>query len=65
MKKQAQQILTELRQKFNIPDEKIADKLKVSAMTIYRWRLGKFTPSFAELKSLERILRGYQNASLV
>ena len=61
MIKQAKIILTELHNKFNISDEQIACKLGVKAITIYRWRLGKFNPSFSELKFLQRILRGYQN----
>ena len=64
MSKEAKTILTELRQKFKVSDEKIADKLSVSANTIYRWRLGKFKPSFSELKFLQRILRGYQNRNV-
>ena len=61
MNKTAKTILKELHTKFKISDEKLAEKLKVKAITVYRWRLGKFKPSFAELKFLERILRGYQS----
>lgn len=64
MKTEAQKILEELNKDFKISDEKIAVKLGVSAMTIYRWRVGKFEPSVTELKLLQRILRGYQNANM-
>jgi DNA-binding transcriptional regulator YiaG len=64
MKTEAQKTLSELKEKHQVSDEKIAVKLGVSAVTIYRWRLGKFEPSFTELKMLQRILRGYQNANL-
>jgi DNA-binding transcriptional regulator YiaG len=62
MKTKAQPILEELNQKFNISDERLADRLGVKSITIYRWRLGKFNPSLTELKLLQIILRGYQNA---
>jgi DNA-binding transcriptional regulator YiaG len=63
MKTEAQKTLEELNKGFDVTDEKIAVKLGVSAITIYRWRLGKFEPSTTELKLLQRILRGYQNVS--
>lgn len=59
MKTPTQKILIELHKDFNVSDGKIADKLGVSAITIYRWRLGKFKPSFAELKLLKQIINGY------
>jgi len=59
MRTEAQIILEQLRKDFNISDEKIADKLGVKAITIYRWRLGKFNPSFTELKLLKRIWIGH------
>lgn len=60
MKTQAQKILTELRNKHKISsDEEIAIKLRVSWVTIYRWRLGKCNPSFAGLKLLKSIAREY------
>jgi len=62
MKTEAQKTLNELYQNFNISDERIAVKLGVSAITIYRWRMGKFNPSVTELKLLHRILQGYKNA---
>lgn len=62
MKTEAQKTLEELTENFNITDERIAVKLGVSSITIYRWRLGKFEPSSTELKLLQRILRGYKNA---
>lgn len=61
MKIQAQIILEQLNKEFNVSDEKIAERLKVKSITIYRWRLGKFNPSFAEFKMLQRILQGYKN----
>lgn len=60
MRKDAKSILQELHNKFDISDEKIAVKLGVSSMSIYRWRLGKCQPSFTEVKVLQRILRGHQ-----
>jgi len=63
VKTEAQKALEKLNKDFNASDEKIAVKLGVSSMTIYRWRLGKFNPSFTELKLLQRILIGYQNIS--
>ena len=63
MKTEAQKTLEKLNKDFNVSDEKIAVKLGVSAITVYRWRIGKFKPSSTELKLLERILRGYQNVS--
>ena len=65
MKTEAQKTLEELNQEFNISDEKIAIKLGVSAITIYRWRLGKFKPSHTELKLLQKILRGCQRCFLL
>ena len=61
MKTEAQKTLEELNKDFNASDERIAVKLGVSAITIYRWRLGKFEPSVTELKLLERILNGYKS----
>ena len=63
MKNTAKSILQELNKKYNVPDSKIAWKMGVASITIYRWRFGKFNPSFAELKLLQRILRGYKNIS--
>lgn len=60
MEIRAKTILEELNKKYGISDEKIAVKLGVSAITIYRWRKGKFRPSFTELKVLQIILRSYQ-----
>ena len=64
MKTEAQKILEELNKEYLVSDEKIAVKLGVSAITIYRWRFGKFEPSSTELKLLARILRGYQNVKV-
>ena len=61
MKTEAQKTLEELNKDFNATDEKIAVKLGVSAITIYRWRTGRFEPSFTELKMLNRILNGYKS----
>lgn len=59
MKTQAQIILEQLNKDYNISDEQIAIKLGVKAITVYRWRLGKFNPSFTELKVLKRIWTGH------
>lgn len=65
MKTEAQKTLEELNRDFNATDEKIAVKLGVSAITIYRWRLGKFEPSSTELKLLERILIGHRVRKII
>ncbi len=59
MKTQAQIILAQLNKDYKVSDEKIAAKLGRSAMTIYRWRLGKNKPSVSELQVLKRIWTGH------
>ncbi len=47
-----QEILTNLIKGFDIPKETIAGMMRVSAITIFRWRYGKTKPTYAELKLL-------------
>lgn len=61
MKNEAQKILTELKEKYQVSDEMIAVKVSKCMTAVWRWRKGKSNPSLTELKLLERILRGYQN----
>jgi transcriptional regulator with XRE-family HTH domain len=59
MRTEAQIVLGKLNKDYKVSDEKIADKLGVKSITIYRWRLGKTNPSFSELKVLKRIWTGH------
>lgn len=58
---EAQIILKELINKFNLTEEEIAIKFNVRAITVYRWRDGKNNPSFITLKYLKRMLKNYHN----
>lgn len=64
LNKQAKNILTELKEKYQVSDEMIAVKVSKSMTAVWRWRKGKTNPSATELKLLQRILRGYQNANM-
>ena len=52
-----QEIITNLVKGFDIPKETIAGKMRVSAITIFRWQYGKTKPTLAELEKLNRIYR--------
>ncbi len=61
--KTAQNILQELKNKYQVSDEMIAIKVSKCMTAVWRWRNGKSNPSATELKLLERILRRYQKAN--
>ncbi len=52
-----QEIITNLVKGFDIPKETIAGKMRVSAITIFRWQYGKTNPTLAEKEKLNRIYR--------
>ena len=56
-----QEIITNLVNGFDIPRETIAGKMRVSAITIFRWQYTKTSPTHAELEKLNRLYRGYDN----
>ena len=55
----AQKILTNLINELQIPKELLAGKMGVSVFTIVRWQQGETNPTYAELKLLNQIYRGY------
>ena len=62
MKPKYQEVLEELKRTYHVSDEVIAVKMRITAMTVYRWRMGEYEPSYAGGKMLERILKGYRNS---
>ncbi|HEB13622.1 MAG TPA: hypothetical protein ENI13_01430 [candidate division CPR3 bacterium] len=62
MKKVApQEIITNLVNKFGITKEILAGKMGVTTITIFRWQYSKTKPTYAELKLLNQIYRGYKS----
>ena len=56
-----QEIITNLVNGFDIPKETIAGKMRVSAITIFRWQYGKTKPTLAEREKLNRIYKKYKS----
>lgn len=52
--------LRELRRKWKIPAEILANMVGVSRMTLYRWEEGKGKPHPNHLEKLEKIIRRYE-----
>ena len=57
---EAQEILKELTEKFDLTKETLAAKFQVHSNTIIRWTSGETEPTYAELKLLKQILNGYR-----
>jgi len=57
----AQEIITNLVNKFGLTKEILAGKMRVTTITIFRWQYGQTNPTYAELKLLNQIYRGYKS----
>ena len=60
----AQKILIELMDKFNLTKETLASKMHVHSITITRWRNGDTEPSFGDFIYLKKLHNGYKYAPI-
>jgi len=59
----AQQIISELIEKFNLTQEALAIKFNVTSRTIERWRSGNNKPTDLALKYMKQVYNGYVSNS--
>lgn len=55
MRKSIKDMLEKLHDSRNISDEDIASRLKVSSMSVYRWRKGDRNPSWLAAREISKI----------